>query len=143
MKRMSGLEGPLKVLQSASDLDQILLRRGRTDLTLWRPILLKLNFCHGPVDHPNKCANLQVWRQADSNRVTIQGEDLGNYVNQRLKQNLNQQNLISVDLNLILTTVTLRANKREQTADIFHLPIFSINHVDKFNGKSQVSLHSS
>src|SRR6218665_1793171 len=53
MKRMSCLESPLKVIQSASDLDQILLRRGRTDLTLWRPILLKLNFCHGLVDHSN------------------------------------------------------------------------------------------
>src|SRR6218665_902818 len=51
MKRMSCLESPLKVLQSASDLDQILLRRGRTDQALWRPILLKLNFCHGLVDH--------------------------------------------------------------------------------------------
>src|SRR6218665_2355394 len=53
MKRMSCLEWLLKVLQSASDLDQILLRRGRTDLTLRRPILLMLNFCHGLVDHPN------------------------------------------------------------------------------------------
>jgi len=51
MKRMLGLERPLKMVQSASDLDQILLRRGRTDLNLWRPILLKFNFYHGLVDH--------------------------------------------------------------------------------------------
>src|SRR6218665_452419 len=53
MKRMLGLERPLKMLQSASDLDQISLMRGRTDLNLWRPILLKLNFYHGLVDHTN------------------------------------------------------------------------------------------
>src|SRR6218665_1649809 len=41
-------------MQSASDLDQILLRRGRTDQTLWRPILLKLDFCHGLVDHSTR-----------------------------------------------------------------------------------------
>src|SRR6218665_1009670 len=40
------------MLQSASDLDQILPMRGRTVLNLWRPILLKLNFYHGLVDHP-------------------------------------------------------------------------------------------
>src|SRR6218665_4011495 len=51
MKRMLGLERPLKMVQSASDLDQILLRRGRTDPNLWRPILLKFNFYHGLVDH--------------------------------------------------------------------------------------------
>src|SRR6218665_3673507 len=56
MKRMLGLERPLKMLQSASDLDQILLRRGRTDLTLWRPIPVKLNFYHGLVEHPNTYA---------------------------------------------------------------------------------------
>jgi len=53
MTRMLDLERPLKMLQSASDLDQILLMRGRTDLNLWRPILLKLNFYHGLVDHTN------------------------------------------------------------------------------------------
>src|SRR6218665_2921652 len=53
-------------MQSASDLYQILLRRGRTDLTLWRPILLKLNFCHGLVDH----SSLQAIQNALARAVT-------------------------------------------------------------------------
>jgi len=44
MKRMLGLAQPLKVLQSASDLEEIILRRGRTDLNLRWLILLKVNF---------------------------------------------------------------------------------------------------
>jgi len=51
MTRMLDFERPLKMLQSASDFNQVLLIRGRTDLNLWRPILLKLNFYHGLVDH--------------------------------------------------------------------------------------------
>src|SRR6218665_3001939 len=53
-------------MQSASDLYQILLRRGRTDLTLWRPILLKLNFCHGLVDH----SSLQAIQNSLARAVT-------------------------------------------------------------------------
>jgi len=53
MKRMSCHERTLKMLQYASDFDQILLRRGRTDLNLLRLVLLKLNVYHCLVDQPN------------------------------------------------------------------------------------------
>jgi hypothetical protein len=47
------LERPLKMLQSASDLVYIILRRGRTDLNLWSIVLLKMKFYHCGVDHPS------------------------------------------------------------------------------------------
>lgn len=52
MKGMLGLERTLKMHQFALDLDQIILRWGKTDLNMFTPIPLKLNFYHGLVDCP-------------------------------------------------------------------------------------------